>query len=63
MGRILVTGGAGFISVNAVHNFARAGWQVAALDNLSTMGAASKPGWKDLSAPIFATIGMTTRNR
>ena len=38
MSSILITGGAGFIGVNAAAYFASRGWQVAVLDNLSRRG-------------------------
>ena len=45
MRSILITGGAGFIGVNAASRFAAAGWRVAVLDNLSRRGAADNLDW------------------
>ncbi|MEO0368175.1 MAG: SDR family NAD(P)-dependent oxidoreductase [Pseudomonadota bacterium] len=42
---ILITGGAGFIGVNSSLAFARAGWQVHVLDNLSRPGAQLNLDW------------------
>ncbi|QWD60442.1 GDP-mannose 4,6-dehydratase [Polynucleobacter sp. MWH-UH35A] len=39
MGKILITGGAGFIGSNAACYFSEKGWQVVVLDNLSRKGA------------------------
>jgi CDP-paratose 2-epimerase len=39
MRSVLITGGAGFIGVNAACRFARAGWKVAVLDDLSRKGS------------------------
>jgi CDP-paratose 2-epimerase len=43
--RILVTGGAGFIGTNAAVGFARRGWEVTVLDNLSRRGADQNLDW------------------
>lgn len=43
--RMLITGGAGFIGINAALFFARAGWEVAVLDNLSRRGALENLEW------------------
>ena len=45
MRTILITGGAGFIGVNAASQFAASGWRVAVLDNLSRRGAADNLDW------------------
>ncbi len=45
MARILVTGGAGFIGVNAAIGFDRDGWEVVILDNLSRAGSAQNRAW------------------
>ena len=42
---ILITGGAGFIGVNAADNFADKGWNVIVLDNLSRKGADLNLAW------------------
>ena len=36
--RLLITGGAGFLGVNAADHMIRAGWRVTVLDNLSRGG-------------------------
>jgi len=43
--RILVTGGAGFIGTNAALGFARRGWEVTVLDNLSRAGSQQNLEW------------------
>jgi CDP-paratose 2-epimerase len=42
---LLITGGAGFIGVNAAAHFARSGWKVTVLDNLSRRGAEANLAW------------------
>ena len=42
---LLVTGGAGFIGCNTVTTFARRGWEVLVLDNLSRPGARQNLKW------------------
>ena len=42
---ILITGGAGFIGVNAARYFAEHGWSIAILDNLSRRGAEDNLRW------------------
>lgn len=39
MKKLLITGGAGFIGVNAARHFLKKGWQVTVFDNLSRKGA------------------------
>lgn len=43
--RILITGGAGFIGVNAADAFVTKGWHVTVLDNLSRVGTESNLNW------------------
>jgi len=45
MKSILITGGAGFIGVNAARHFRDLGWSVSILDNLSRRGAADNLDW------------------
>jgi CDP-paratose 2-epimerase len=42
---ILVTGGAGFIGVNAATHFARRGWRVCVVDDLSRKGSSENLDW------------------
>src|SRR5712692_2128184 len=43
--RVLITGGAGFLGVNAAEAFVAAGWQVTLLDNLSRSGTERNLKW------------------
>ena len=45
MKSILITGGAGFIGVNAAQHFHQQGWTVTILDNLSRRGAQDNLNW------------------
>ena len=45
MKSILITGGAGFIGVNAARHFHQRGWAVTILDNLSRPGASDNLDW------------------
>jgi CDP-paratose 2-epimerase len=45
MKSILITGGAGFIGVNAARHFQQRGWAVTILDNLSRRGASENIDW------------------
>ncbi len=45
MPKMLITGGAGFLGVNAADHFARAGWAVTVLDNLSRPGSERNLDW------------------
>ena len=45
MKKILITGGAGFIGVNAAHYFSNNGWKVVVIDNLSRRGTESNLEW------------------
>ena len=52
-GCVLVTGGAGFIGSHVAERFAREGFEVRILDDLSTGSAANlQPGWKLLRADV-----------
>src|SRR5947209_7671805 len=52
MKKILITGGAGFIGVNAAARFAGLGWDVHVLDNLSRRGADVNLAWLRSSASV-----------
>lgn len=52
MKSILITGGAGFIGSNSARYFAKRGWSVAILDNLSRRGAVDNLGWIQEQAQI-----------
>ena len=43
--RILITGGAGFLGVNAAHHLIKEGWHVSLLDNLSRPGTERNLKW------------------
>lgn len=45
MGSMLITGGAGFIGVNAAKYFAERGWDITVLDNLSRRGTEDNLHW------------------
>ena len=45
MGKLLITGGAGFIGVNSAFHFSKKGWKVVILDNLSRPGANNNLQW------------------
>ena len=51
--RILITGGAGFIGVNAADAFASRGFAVTVLDNLSRAGAPANLDWLRARAPAI----------
>jgi CDP-paratose 2-epimerase len=52
MKSILITGGAGFIGVNSADHFARKGWDVAVLDNLSRRGGEDNLRWLRERTPV-----------
>jgi len=52
MKTMLITGGAGFIGVNAALYFSDLGWQVTVLDNLSRRGTADNLRWLQQQAPV-----------
>jgi CDP-paratose 2-epimerase len=52
MKSILITGGAGFIGVNAARHFHERGWVINILDNLSRRGAADNLDWLRRQAQI-----------
>jgi len=50
--KLLITGGAGFIGANAVVHYARSGWDVTVLDNLSRAGAERNLEWIRTEVPF-----------
>ncbi len=52
MPSILITGGAGFIGVNTALHFARKGWEVTVLDDLSRRGGKENLSWLTSSANV-----------
>lgn len=44
-GKVLITGGCGFIGSNLAEHFLRKGWEVIALDNFSSPGAGINAAW------------------
>lgn len=52
MQSILITGGAGFIGVNAARYFVERGWRVSILDNLSRRGTQANLDWLREIAPF-----------
>jgi CDP-paratose 2-epimerase len=51
--RVLITGGAGFIGVNAARRFLQDGWHVSVWDNLSRWGAESNLQWLRSFGPVY----------
>ncbi|HEY4504711.1 MAG TPA: GDP-mannose 4,6-dehydratase [Candidatus Paceibacterota bacterium] len=49
--RILITGGAGFIGINATEHFIKLGWMVTIFDNFSRYGAQDNVAWLKRSYP------------
>jgi len=58
---ILITGGAGFIGINAAHRFISSGWDVTVLDNLSRRGAKKNLEWLK-SVHTFEFVNTDIRN-
>jgi CDP-paratose 2-epimerase len=54
--RLLITGGAGFLGVNAADHMARAGWHVTVLDNLSRKGTEVNLEWLRAEHPKATTF-------
>lgn len=52
MSTVLITGGAGFIGVNASLHFAHKGWNVGVADNLSRRGTDDNLAWLQAQAPV-----------
>jgi CDP-paratose 2-epimerase len=62
MPSILITGGAGFIGVNAALHFAEQGWDVAILDNLSRRGTEQNLSWVQEQRPDIAFHRLDIRD-
>ena len=60
---ILITGGAGFIGVNAADTFARKGWQVSVIDNLSRVGTEGNLAWLRTRVPSLAFERIDVRHQ
>ena len=61
--RLLITGGAGFLGVNAADHMVRAGWHVTVLDNLSRAGTERNLEWLTRRHPAeIAFIKEDVRN-
>ena len=59
---ILITGGAGFIGVNAARHYCSRGWRVVVLDNLSRRGADKNIDWLRAETPAeFHRIDIRDR--
>src|SRR5205814_3867521 len=54
--RLLITGGAGFLGVNAADHMAQAGWDVTILDNLSRQGTERNLDWLRAAHPSATTF-------
>jgi len=57
--KIMITGAAGFIGVNSAQHFAKSGWQVIMVDNLSRRGAELNLNWlQDQHPVVFENIDV-----
>src|SRR6202171_4099041 len=54
--RILITGGAGFLGVNAATHMIKDGWEVTVLDNLSRPGTERNLKWLLTEHPTHTTF-------
>ena len=54
--RVLITGGAGFLGVNAAHHLIKEGWHVSLLDNLSRPGTERNLRWLITKYPDRTTF-------
>ena len=63
MGAILITGGAGFLGVNAADHFARHGWTVTLLDNLSRANTERNLEWIRAARPAVKFIRADVLDR
>ena len=52
MNSIIITGGAGFVGVNAARHFAQQGWEVTILDSLRRRGTADNLRWLQNRVPL-----------
>ncbi len=62
MRRLLITGGAGFLGVNAADHFAGRGWRVTILDNLSRAGTEKNLEWIRRRHPRLDLVREDVRN-
>lgn len=60
---VLITGGAGFIGTHAARRFARLGWSVTVLDNLSRPGADLNLAWLSEEYPEIVFVNCDVRDR
>jgi len=60
---LLVTGGAGFIGCHAAYRFAKRGWQVTVLDNLSRIGTSLNLAWLGHECPAIVFEKRDVRDR
>ena len=68
--RLLITGGAGFIGINAARHFLKKGWQVTLFDNFSRKGTdlnikhlrrEHTSGWRVVRGDIVKNVGLLER--
>ena len=61
--RMLITGGAGFIGINAAYFFANKGWDISIFDNLSRKGAEENLKWLQGAGVRFEFIRADIRDK
>lgn len=61
MNRLLITGGAGFIGTNFAEYFAKKGWEVTVLDNLSRRGSSENLHWLQETFPKIRFVKADIR--
>ncbi|MFH1724571.1 MAG: GDP-mannose 4,6-dehydratase [Elusimicrobiota bacterium] len=55
--KVLITGGAGFIGVNAAYHYLRKGWSVSVFDNLSRRGTRDNLAWLRRQGDVDFRLG------